>query len=548
MQQQDFNRDRYGRPMVTAVDGGKPVPYSRFSSHGSCLEDRFGLERWKIRTAGKGLASRADLFAQIAATAADDTKRLDMLMEQALEAGGGGFGAGLGTALHEFAQHVDTGVMTVAEIPSPWDKDITAYARTIADAGFTIEPSLVEVSLVHDGLSLAGTADRFLRRSDGRLVCADLKTGKAIGVNPLAYAVQLAAYATAKGYDIANGTRYEIGDVDHEVGLLIHVPAGRGECHLIEVDLVAAMEAAELASTVKRWQKRKDITRKFSVSSHGNVGTDQSAAVTVESPLAPVTVAPTIVETAVANVMAAFPGTEEVATPEHRGWVEVRVRKIVAHGDDARQALVARWPINTPTLRAYGSHTVSQISAIGDACMETETQFGLPFPNPDPTAIVTDTPTETPTAPETVTDIDEGAPLDKETIKVLRARILALPDDQRATIAKITRQANYAKRSISLQENPTMRRYRIAEMLIDLVNFDGDVMTLSALVTHIDSRYHGRALGAQVGNLSSGDAVKIQLLIAALDDGSATLKISDDGSIVIAEENPTQPTKKREKK
>lgn len=547
MQQQDFNRDRYGRPLIIPAGGGNPVAYSRFSSHGSCLEDRFGLERWKIRTAGKGLASRADLFAQIAATPADDTKRLDLLMEQALEAGGGGFGAGLGTALHEFAQHVDTGAMDLLQIPSPWDWDISAYVDVIAKSGFTIEPSLVEVSLVHDGLGLAGTADRFLRRADGRLVCADIKTGKTIGPNPLAYAVQLAAYATAQGYDIATGTRYDIGDVDHEVGLLIHVPANRGECHLIEVDLVASLEAAHLASTIKKWQKRKDITRKFSGSPHGTVDPDQGAGVTVEHPPVPVTPTLSPVETAVANIMEAFPHTEPVATRAHREWVETRVRKIVAFGPDARTALVARWPKYVPKLREHATHTTREIGLIAVACMETETQFGLPFPPADPTITVIPQPTQT--VKRTSGDvIDEGPTMNSDTVKLLRARILSLPDTQRATIAAITRQANSAKASISLQQVPSSRRYRIAEMLIALTTFDADPFTLSAIVNHVNPNHPNRTLGARIGNLSSGDAANIQLLIAQLDDSRATLKISDDGSIAIVSETQPNPQEKEETK
>jgi hypothetical protein len=541
MQQQDFTRDRYGRPMVTPPDGGTPQPYSRFSSHGACLEDRFGLERWKIRTAGKGLATRADLFAQIAATPADDTQRLDALMVQALEAGGGSVGANLGTALHEFAQHVDNGAMTTAEIPAPWAADIAAYRDTLAAAGLAIEPGLVEVSLVHDGLRLAGTADRFLRRSDGRLVCADLKTGKAIGSNPLAYAVQLAAYATAQGYEIETGRRFNIGDVDHTVGLLIHVPAGRGECHLVEVDLVAALEAAHLASHVKQWQKRKDIVRKVSVPSRGNVGTDSGAGATVEHSPVPVAPAPTPVETAVANVAAAFAYTEPVATPEHRAWLEKRVRRLVAFGDDTKRELAARWPAHVPKLRDHALHTVREIEAISDACYQVEAEHGFQFGDPNPTD-----PTVAPPEalkPKRVRYVaDEGGDAPQAEIDALRATINALPDNQRALIADITKQATAARRGISIREQPTVRRCAIASMLVHLVRLEDVELMAAVLRAQNLTGDNTETLGAQIGRLSTNAATQVAKLARAAFDGTAKIQVSDNGAIVIDAENQPNPT------
>ena len=542
MKQPDFTRDRYGRPMVTSPGDGKPTPYTRFSSHGSCLEDRFGLERWKIRTAGKGLSSRADLFAQMAATPADDNQRLDALMEQALEAGGGGYGAGLGTALHEFAENVDNGLMTVSDIPSPWDADIAAYQQTLADAGLIIEPGLVEVSLVHDELQLAGTADRFLRRADGRLVCADLKTGKAIGANPLAYAVQLAAYATSQGYDIATGKRYDIGDVDHSVGLLIHVPAGRGECHLIEVDLALGLEAAHLATVVKQWQKRKDVVRKFSVPSRGNVGTETGAGVTVEHPPVPVTPAPTLLETAIANVEAAFPYTETVATAEHRAWVEKRVRRLVAFGDDVKRGLVARWPAHVPKLRDHALHTTREIDLISDACFEVEAEHGLPFPDRNPNDI--EAPVTAPKARSGRVTPDEGGNAPQDHIDALRDIIGALPDRQRAFIALFTKQATVARCGISIRQNPTVRRCAIASMMVALTRLDDTELMQAVLTTHNPSTDPTETLGAQIGRLSTDDAHQITTLATAAFDGTAKITISDNGFIIIGAEKQPNPTTK----
>jgi hypothetical protein len=257
----DFKRDGYLRPLIIPADGGEAIPYGRFSSHGSVLEDKFALEKWKIRTSAIGLTKRSDLYAQLAACAPEDSKRLDQIMNQALEAGGGSVGANLGTALHEFTQRVDLGEITVDEINEPWRSDVEAYLSALEAHNLTVIRELIEVNLVNDELLLAGTADRFYHSTRG-VICADIKTGKQISKNPLAYAVQLASYANSMLYDIETGTRKPIADdLELRTGYIIHIPANKGRCDIYEVDLMEAMAAARLASTVKQWQKRTDLVR-----------------------------------------------------------------------------------------------------------------------------------------------------------------------------------------------------------------------------------------------------------------------------------------------
>jgi len=258
----DFERDRWGRPLIVPPNAkGKPVAYSRCSSFGAVLEDRFNLELWKVRTACIGLAQQPHLLAQVAACKVDDSKTLNRLAEEALNFGGSRTGAGLGTALHQFAERVDVGELSVDAVIDPWGADVRAYLAALDAHGLSVVHELTEVALVHDELRVAGTADRFYRRDDGRLVCADLKTGKKIGDSPLAYVVQLAAYATALRYDVERGVRSPVGDVDTSTGLLVHLPAGKAMCTIYEVDLVAGMELARLAGRVRAAQKRKDLVR-----------------------------------------------------------------------------------------------------------------------------------------------------------------------------------------------------------------------------------------------------------------------------------------------
>ena len=65
-------RDRYGRPMVTPRNGGKPKPFTRPTTIADTLDDRHNLELWMQRQVLKGSIARPDLYA-LAATTDPDT-------------------------------------------------------------------------------------------------------------------------------------------------------------------------------------------------------------------------------------------------------------------------------------------------------------------------------------------------------------------------------------------------------------------------------------------------------------------------------------------
>ena len=101
-------RDRYGKPYIIPPDGGKPTPYARWSNYGDVLEDRFNLERWKVRQSAIGLADRPDLLLAVTAHRGDKRK-LDGICDEALEAAKSSAAATTGTALHALTEVVDRG-------------------------------------------------------------------------------------------------------------------------------------------------------------------------------------------------------------------------------------------------------------------------------------------------------------------------------------------------------------------------------------------------------------------------------------------------------
>ena len=503
----EFSRDRWGRPLITPADGGKPIAYTRFSSLGQVLEDRFGLEKWKLRTSGRGLALRQDLFAQVAACPDDDTKRLDALMEQALEAGGGSVGANMGTALHEFTQRLDQGEIDVADIPEPWRADVQAYVDTIKAHGLTIVTDLIEVTLVNDQLQLAGTADRFYRTREGNLICADLKTGKAIGANPLAYMVQLTAYAHSELYDIETGQRTPIGDVDLETGLIIHLPAGKAHCDLYEVNLKSSLSAAKLAVNVKEWQKRRDLITKLP--------------------------APINIEQAVNVIVDAFPNTEPLVTDVRRAWLVRRI-ELLRHNQFAYRDLGALWPTDIPKLsNKEHHHTDNEIDVLVGIVGSLEATYEMPFGEADPDIIITaPEPAALKPAPKKSLEGDDADPT---LIEQLRAQISELTPEQKARLDWMTGLCAKAKKSVSLRARPSFRRAMIASAMIVLAQFDEDI--IEALINEVVPGTNAGGIGSKLGSLTITDAQDLEHDATCLADGRLGIRYDDNGRVSIVDES-----------
>ena len=499
----EFNRDRWGRPLIIPDGGGKPLPYGRFSSHGSVLEDKFALEKWKIRTSAIGLTKREDLFAQLAACPADDSKRLDEIMSQALEAGGGSVGANLGTALHEFTQRVDLGELNVDDIAEPWKSDVQAYLDTLDKFNLVLVHDLIEVNLVNDDLQLAGTADRFYLDSNMRLICADIKTGKQISKNPLAYAVQLAAYANSLLYDIETGTRKSPGDVCLDYGYIMHIPANQGRCDIYEVDLREAMEAARLASTVKRWQKRSDLVK----------------------PLTPAYKPK--------KTLSDAPGSSVSPVNQDRNsWVRRRLQPVI---EAAKADLVALWPdsILTPSKAEIWSDP--EIDEICVILSSLETAYQLPFSEPDPTA---PKPVLAQFSFEKKT-IDECGPADNRLLDDIKKRLQTLPKPQLDFVQQIIADATAGKASISLKQKKTLRRATIISALITLSELVGtdneDIELIRTIVSHVRSPLPDQPIGHIVGTFTFIEAERLQQLAQQIHAGETVIRFEDDGSITFKE-------------
>lgn len=256
-------RDRWGRPLIVPPDGGKPVAYTRCTTMAGTIEDTYNLTKWQLRTVAAGLVRRPDLQVSVAAASADEDKRtLDRLMEQALEAGKGKVAANTGTAIHKLSEYVDRKQFDVLqEIPETFKRDLRAYRRIMKTA-FRVEE--IERFVVQDDVQVGGTFDRLLfKLDDGMRYIGDLKTGSLdFGVGKMA--CQLGTYANSVYYEHPTKDRDEAirtplpDNVSKDRGIIIHLPAGEGAAELFWIDIASGWEAVQnLCAPVRSWRKRQ---------------------------------------------------------------------------------------------------------------------------------------------------------------------------------------------------------------------------------------------------------------------------------------------------
>jgi hypothetical protein len=237
-------RDRYQRPLIIPPGGGKKIPYRRVTTYIDVLSDRYLLELSKQRKVAHGLAMRPDLVLK-AASAAGDKKLLNEVAKAASEAAGASQAATVGTALHAITEQIDRG--EDALIPPSAQADIDAYRKATAH----LKIKMIEVFVVHDDLKVGGTFDRVVEL-DGTNYVADIKTGS-IDWDPGKIEMQLAMYARGQVYDPRTGERTPL-DVDTTRGLVIHLPAGSGQCTLPWADLTIGWAGVQIAKDVWDWR------------------------------------------------------------------------------------------------------------------------------------------------------------------------------------------------------------------------------------------------------------------------------------------------------
>ncbi len=252
----EIPRDRWSRPLIIPADGGDPVAYVRTSTLAKSLDDQSNLMTWTARMTAVGLALSPHLLDRVASLTnkhsdpvTDARRDLNGIVKDAKLAAGGSSAADVGTALHEMTEVIDSG-QELRIVGGRWTAHLDAYVQATAH----LEMLELEQFVVNDEVQSAGTFDRLVRLPDGRVVVADLKTGKSDADYPLGVTTQISIYANGSRYDAETGERSPLHpDLDKTLGLLIHLPskASPPHCSLYDLDLVRGYQAAREAVAVR---------------------------------------------------------------------------------------------------------------------------------------------------------------------------------------------------------------------------------------------------------------------------------------------------------
>jgi hypothetical protein len=240
-------------------EGGKPVRHARATTIAGVLDERDALERWAIRMTAVGIVKRPDLFNLIAVTPLDKKRELDNICADAKEAAAASSGANMGNALHALTERVDAGESVI--VPPSLQRDVDAYRAELDRCGIEILPQYIERVCVNAKLDepIAGTTDRIVRWQ-GAQVVLDVKSAASMDFAWRKTAIQLSIYARADSlYDRDAGTHEDMPSVRQDVGIVMHLPAGKGVCTAYAVDLLAGWDAAAQSVAVRQWRKRRDL-------------------------------------------------------------------------------------------------------------------------------------------------------------------------------------------------------------------------------------------------------------------------------------------------
>ena len=505
-------RDRWGRPLIIPPGGGKPVGYTRATTVAKTLDDEGSLIKWAQRMTAAGLVRRPDLLALLASKLDDqgdipEHHKADVqrLCDEAKEHGGGSRAANLGTALHALTEALDLGQSPY--IPPDMQGDIDAYRRAVEP----FKVLAVEQFIVLDEHRIGGTFDRLWRLPDGRVVIADLKTGRDLSYSWRSIAVQLAIYANGIGYHDGLRTPLHADGVDAATGIVVHLPVGQGRCDLYTVDLRAGTVALQHSMWARNWRNRKDLSAPFSL-------------------LAAAAPAP-------AQVSLANTHTDGSALTR-RNQLRARLQAIIAC-DGGVAWLRANWPAGVPTFKQSEHHDSTQLDIIEAVVRQAETQFSIGFGEHDSTPVPEVVPV-TPVARPDWRRPADGRKLSETASEKIRGSVLSLQPEVKTWVADRLNEAIAYGRPVVIERQHTERSRAVIRSLVAAsqclhTHWESDddylrILVAAALQTDV-AQFPGTALGAAFASLTIDEATRFaQVLERAVTGTDIPITFADDGT------------------
>lgn len=283
-----------GRYQLPDPETGKKITGGRASKYAEGIADSFALDQWRHRMILIGLLQDPEILEKVASGVRDldpleavKLRRafLNARAEEAMLAAGSKKRAEKGTKLHKWTEEVDAGQRELEDVPEDYRPDATAYRLALAECGFRPVKDLIERSVYSSELGVSGTFDRVLecvRDTElldlegrttvihaGEFVIGDVKSGDNIKSPWLEILIQEAIYAHAvneNGVAVADpdaslGFRWVTleelgaGKVREDVGVVMHVPYGSGECRFYPADLITGWRGAQLCKANRDFWK-----------------------------------------------------------------------------------------------------------------------------------------------------------------------------------------------------------------------------------------------------------------------------------------------------
>jgi hypothetical protein len=430
------------------------------------------LKHWAANEVAKYAVKNRDTWTRL-----DEAAAIDLLKREPLR-----FldkAASRGTDVHALAEaYAKTGTMP------QWAEEISGYVAALQRFfnEHQPQPVLVEHTVFNAAVGYAGSFDLVctLPAFGDDLVILDYKTSKAIYPD---VAAQLAAYAHAEEYVDENDKPHPMLQIRR--GVVVRL-AGDGTYEVVECDLQ------------KGWAYFKEVRDVYGIPTKpfliGNIPAPLSTSVERNTAL--------------------------------RERLIARLAYLKTNHPAAMTQIVEAWSF--PTFKSGHQHSSVELTAIERLISSVEAEHSVPF-HGAVTAQAQEADQQQPATPEPFKPMSsDEIEVDPAEVTRVRERLAGCSDTVRETVRQVAQQANRAKRNISLQGKPSLRRVLLAETLITAVeDSDGTSQLLEAALSHLGLRSN-RTLGYDVGSLDIDAITQLSNLLDALRKGTVDLQYNSN--------------------
>lgn len=267
-----------GRYTLPNPETGKSKSWQRVTNFVKMTDDTYHLELWKQRNVAKGVAllaeaGRLDISDLAERDVKLDRDRLNKVCETAQDVAEAYKMADEGTALHTSTELADYAGGDLNRVPVVHRPKIRMYLDALAANGLTVVPGMIERVTASAKYECAGKFDRIYQLSNGVRVIGDLKTGDSLDLSFPSISAQLECYEDGiNNHGVFDGQRYDDSiKVDHDFGVVVHLPSTRDEVTVYWVDLSQGriINAANLTVRAARKIKMRHVAEVFDADRYG---------------------------------------------------------------------------------------------------------------------------------------------------------------------------------------------------------------------------------------------------------------------------------------